>query len=76
MIEPYAGAKAIVDEACSNSSEITPELLIFVGLESEYADFTDDIRAEYYTKPHCDDVLATLRERIHVEARRLIANDV
>ena len=75
-VEPYEGVKAIVVEACQTAESVPVELTEFVGLEDEYVDFLDPTRVEFYGDPHCERVLRDLRERMRIEARRLVDNDV
>lgn len=72
---PYDGAKSIVWEACHTVDHVPTELMIFVGLESEYADFTDETRTEYYGEEHCRDVRKNVEKRIVEAAKQLISED-
>ena len=72
VVSPYEGAKSIVWEACHPLSLCPDELKVFVALESEYADFSDDTRLDYYGEQHCADYRAELADRIVREAGKLI----
>ena len=72
IVSPYDGAKSLVWEACHPLSTYPHELEVFVALESEYADFSDDTRRDYYGEEHCAKTRAKLANRSVEEARRLL----
>ena len=74
VVSPYEGAKSIVWEACHPLSHYPNELKVFVALESEYADYSDDTRRDYYGEQHCADYRAELAGRIIREAGKFIDN--
>lgn len=71
-VSPYEGVKSIVWEACHPLTHCPSELKVFVALESDFADFSDDTRREYYGEQHCADYRSELADRIVEEAGRLI----
>jgi len=73
---PYDGAKLIVWEACHPMDHVPNELMVFVGLESEYDDFTDETRTEYYGAAHCKEVRVRVEKRIVEAAKQLLSEEI
>lgn len=73
--QPYDGAKAIVWEACHSLDSTPSELKVFVALEAEYADFSDQTRTDYYGDEHCKSVRESVEKKIVEAAMRLIDSE-
>lgn len=68
---PYEGAKSILDDVYKKLED-DKELLTFIGLISEFDDFSDDIRLDYYGEEYCKNIRSGVEEQIKQEAQRIL----
>ena len=71
-IDPYEGLTRIVRDACYSLQHTPEDLLVFVGLESEYDDFSGEAQVNFYGKDHCDVVQQEIKKKVVAESRRLL----
>ena len=66
------GLSGLVRDACHVLDHPPRELAVFIGLESEYDDFSDDTRNDYYGEDHCRQVLLDIEEKARLAAKQLL----
>jgi len=74
-LTPLNGTQKMVNNVSYKNINIDiDELLIFVGLLSEYDDFGDDYHIEYYGEEHCKGIQFEILERIKLEANNYLSS--
>ena len=73
-ITPYDGAVRIWKEVSYDHPE-NQKYNKFVGLASEYEDFSDLIHKSYYGDVHCEKIKSDIEKKIITEAKKLLRID-
>lgn len=71
-IKPYSGLEGIVSDACYLLDQTPDDLLVFIGLKSEYDDFSDSQHVSYYGQKYCDEIHRDIDSQTRDAARKLL----